>query len=160
MARRALGRYCAGSWADRHVVTCVRKAYDLDSERFRVSLLAHESQHQSDCEEFPRLTGMDLEYRAKLVEISLASRRNQLAERFRNRASDNQSSHHAFSAFVVIQDLRRALGVNSDIGSAWESTSAPRLRSITEDLLRAHSAALREAGASTVESMIDRPEWW
>ncbi len=154
-----LGRYYAGGWADRHEVTCVRKAFDLDSEGFRVSLLAHESQHQSDYEEFPELTGMDLEYRAKLVEISLASRPNQLAERFRSRASDNQSSPHAFSAFVVIQDLRKALGANSQIDSAWKPTSAPRLRSIAEDLLRAHSAALREAGAATVESMIDRPEW-
>ena len=44
----------------------------VSGEKFRVSLLGHEGQHFSDYKSFPRLLQTDLEYRAKLAELSKA----------------------------------------------------------------------------------------
>ena len=64
------GRYGTGGWASPDgTINCVAKAYDLESERFRVSLLKHEAQHAADMKQFPGITPTELEYRAKLVEL-------------------------------------------------------------------------------------------
>ena len=64
------GRYGTGGWASPDgTINCVEQAYDFESERFRVSLLKHEAQHTVDMKRFPGITPMELEYRAKLVEL-------------------------------------------------------------------------------------------
>ena len=64
------GRYGTGGWASPDgTINCIEQAYDLESERFRVSLLKHEAQHTVDRKRFPQITPAELEYRAKLVEL-------------------------------------------------------------------------------------------
>lgn len=64
------GRYGPGGWASPDgTINCVEQAYDLESERFRISLLKHEAQHTVDMKRFPGITPIELEYRAKLVEL-------------------------------------------------------------------------------------------
>ena len=64
------GRYGTGGWASPDgTINCVEQAYDFESERFSVSLLKHEAQHTVDMKRFPGITPMELEYRAKLVEL-------------------------------------------------------------------------------------------
>ncbi|MEO8664506.1 MAG: hypothetical protein ABI462_03330 [Ignavibacteria bacterium] len=67
-----LDRHYPGGWATKKALYCVRKAYDLESEQFLVSYLAHESRHFADYKLFPKLKSTDLEYRAKLTELSMA----------------------------------------------------------------------------------------
>ena len=64
------GRFGTGGWASPDgTINCIEQAYDLESERFRVSLLKHEAQHTVDRKRFPQITPAELEYRAKLVEL-------------------------------------------------------------------------------------------
>ena len=66
-------RHHTGGWTKPDRLYAVRSAYDLQSENFHVSYLAHEAQHFSDNHRFPRLDRQDeLEYRAKLVELAEA----------------------------------------------------------------------------------------
>jgi hypothetical protein len=66
------GRYYVGGWAKKDALYCVSQAYkrNFNSEAFRVSYLAHEAQHFSDYKKFPEITQADLEFRAKLAELS------------------------------------------------------------------------------------------
>jgi hypothetical protein len=61
-----------GGWATPEGLMVVSPSWDLSSEEYRVSLLAHEAQHFADYRRYPKLEGTDLEYRAKLVELILA----------------------------------------------------------------------------------------
>ena len=64
------GRYGTGGWASPDgTINCIEQAYDLESERFRVSLLKHEAQHTVDRKRFPQITPAELEYRAKLRSV-------------------------------------------------------------------------------------------
>ena len=68
------GRYGTGGWASPDgTINCIEQAYDFSSERFLVSLLKHEAQHTVDMKRFPGITPVELEYRAKLVELHYAS---------------------------------------------------------------------------------------
>jgi hypothetical protein len=55
-----LGRYYPGGWTTTKELYCVKSAYDLKSEKFLVSYLAHESRHFADYKLFPKLTSADL----------------------------------------------------------------------------------------------------
>src|SRR4029077_9164441 len=59
-------------WATAMTLYAVRSAYDIESESFRVSYLAHEAQHFADYGRFPKLARPEREYRAKLTELAEA----------------------------------------------------------------------------------------
>lgn len=68
-----MDKYHPGGWATDDALNCVKKAYDVSSETFLISYLAHEGRHCSDYKHFPKLrNSADLEYRAKLTELSMA----------------------------------------------------------------------------------------
>ena len=100
------GRYGTGGWASPDgTINCVERAYDLESERFQVSLLKHEAQHTVDMRRFPGITPAELEYRAKLVELHYASDlgllRKFLSEAEESRAGDS----HAAASVRIWRDF-------------------------------------------------------
>ena len=75
------GRYGTGGWASPDgTINCIEQAYDLESERFRVSLLKHEAQHTVDRKRFPQITPAELEYRAKLVELQMQAHAEKISD--------------------------------------------------------------------------------
>jgi len=130
-------RAFSGGWATRAAIYAVRAAYDLESESYRVNLLAHEGQHFADYERFPKLEQPDLEYRAKLTEIALSEGSTQkLVARFASQAGPSRAVPHAWANGEVVKDLRRVLGQEPS------SVEAPRLRAEALELLGASSAQL------------------
>lgn len=84
----------------------------LDDERFRVSFLAHESQHFQDYSNFPDLAGWELEYRAKLVELTLADTdQDRLIERFTANQGEDKSNAHSYANRKILADLRGYLNL-------------------------------------------------
>lgn len=121
--------YHTGGWATRERLFCVRKAYDLDSESFRVSYLRHEGQHFADYKRFPNLEGPELEYRAKLVEIAYADTTlRTLLKAFAERGSAKRELPHGYANRRVMSDLARALSVSAPEGEWWESTPPELVR--------------------------------
>lgn len=59
-----LGKHYPGGWTTHDAIFAVKKAYDVNSEKFLVGLLAHEGRHFADYAEFPQLASANLEYRA------------------------------------------------------------------------------------------------
>ena len=94
------GKYGTGGWASPDgTINCVAQAYDFESERFLVSLLKHEAQHVVDMKRFPRITPVELEYRAKLVELHYSSDLG-LLQKFLSEADESKTgdSHAAAAA--------------------------------------------------------------
>jgi hypothetical protein len=127
-----------GGWATPERLFAVRSAYDLDSESFKVSYLAHEGQHFSDYRRFPGLTQPDLEYRAKLVEISKArTSLYDLLAAFDADGADSRETPHPWADRQVIRNLSSKL-------LKGEPASAEALKRFTVEQLNAAAAELLE----------------
>lgn len=128
------GRYGTGGWASPDgTINCIEQAYDLESERFRVSLLKHEAQHTVDRKRFPQITPAELEYRAKLVELHFSGDPG-LLQKFLSEADESKpdDSHAVASA---------------RIGREFADTDQTVLSCIQTralELLRAHTRELEE----------------
>jgi hypothetical protein len=139
-----------GGWTTSERLYCVKSAYDLNSETFHVSYLAHEGQHFADARQFPSLEQPELEYRAKLVEIALADKslRDLLAE-FAGNQSDSRDQPHPYANRRLMRDLRSAVAPEAGDATPWWRTADPALlHDAAARLLREDSAKLRSRSAS------------
>lgn len=143
--------YHTGGWTKPDRLYCLRSSYDLGSEAFRVSYLAHEGQHFADARRFPKLEQPELEYRAKLVEISQArDTQRDLLHDFSSNVSTSRDQPHPFANRRLMNDLAEALvpGQPRD-GSWWERVAPEALRSAALRLIQQDTARLqRQADGS------------
>jgi hypothetical protein len=141
--------YHSGGWATPERLFAVRSAYDLDSESFKVSYLAHEGQHFADYRRFPGLKQPELEYRAKLVELSRADTTLfQLIDSFSADGSDDRAQPHPWADRQVVRALAaKVLGAAEPSAEAWKAVPAERIRKAAAELL-AEDTARREAEKS------------
>jgi hypothetical protein len=152
-----LERHRAGGWAERDGVFCVASSYDLESEKFSVSFLSHEGRHYNDYKQFrfPVLRGADLEYRAKLTELSLAQTTLfDLLGHFIAFSNKTSANPHPRANYAVISTLSKAL-FDSDFESdieQWKTKSIEEinqaaylaLEANTEKLSRWHTRFFRQ----------------
>lgn len=110
--------YHSAGWTKPDALYCVQASYDLESESFRVSYLAHEAQHFADGRQFPDLEAPELEYRAKLVEVSRADETlPSLLNQFSRQSSGNRDNPHAFANLQLMRRISQRL---SGDDSAWQ----------------------------------------
>lgn len=147
-----------GGWAAKEALYCNSNAYNLQSEKFRVSYLAHEAQHYSDYKTFPNLDSIDLEYRAKLAEFALANRTaKKMFQVFTSRADYNRESPHAFSYHCVLRDLTKRLYGHEDFHKVSHEISRVKVSELNfaaVQLLQYHSSLLRRKGRTKVRRLI------
>jgi hypothetical protein len=106
------GRRSTGGWATASSLFAVVPAYKrLDDETFTVRFLAHEAQHSLDLQRFGAFEGWELEYRAKLTELTLAhyTQAETLRRLCENRSDGDKQAPHAYAKFAVIRDLEQRL---------------------------------------------------
>jgi len=138
-----------GGWATSDGLMVV-PGWDLSGERYRVSLLAHESQHFSDYPRFPKLAQTDLEYRAKLVELALAhDAQHDLLAMFAASARRDRTLPHPFAQWWVMQRVGERLGTSDR--AAWKPDA---VRAAAAAELAAHTALLQARGAASVETAL------
>ncbi|MGZ3775325.1 MAG: hypothetical protein ACXVCY_09265 [Pseudobdellovibrionaceae bacterium] len=140
-----------GGWADKNRLYCVAPAYDLESEKFQISYLAHEGRHFSDYNRFPKLESVDLEYRAKLTEIVLAkSISKDLLKKFIKEADSSQISPHASASYHLIQELSKNLNTTLSLENTekWDENA---IRDQAKTLLADHSKKLEALGAGSTK---------
>jgi hypothetical protein len=135
-----------GGWATRTALFAVKSAYDLDSEAFRVSYLAHEARHFSDYRRFPKLEQPELEYRAKLTELTLAETSiHRLIAGFARSVGRDRAVPHNLANYWVAKDMSRLLfdsDVPIDSRERWERVPAPDIRAAAKRLLAANEQRL------------------
>jgi hypothetical protein len=151
-----LGKYYPSGWATDKALYCVESAYDLKSEKFLISYLAHEGRHFRDYKLFPKLASADLEYRAKLTELSLADKTiYKLIKFFIRNANYDSDNGHSVANFCAIRDLSKSIfGVDfeKDIGK-WESVSRKKINKAAHKIFQSNTKALQLKGTN-VEKFI------
>ena len=154
----SLGRLYPGGWTNKEALYCVRKAYDLNSEDFLIDYLCHEGRHFMDYKLFPKLTSADLEYRAKLTELSLLKETlYEIIENFIDNANYESENGHSVADYCVIRDLSKVLfkvEFEKDI-SKWKKISVEKINKSAYDILKANTKALKKQGAG-VEKYIKK----
>lgn len=126
------GEIGTGGWTDQDgVINCVKSAYDLESEAFKVSLLKHEAQHASDLKACPDMSSAALEYRAKLVELIYSSERNLLARFAQEADSTDRLNGHAFASARILDDFARKSNLSS---AEVERLPIPQVQAIARAL--------------------------
>jgi hypothetical protein len=144
-----LGRAYPGGWATHDALYCVRSAYDLTSEEFLVGYLAHESRHFADYKLFPKLQSADLEYRAKLTELSMADTTLfKTIEFFIQNGNYDSENGHSIANFCVIRDLSRSLfHVDSEHDMAkWKELPVEKIHAAAVAALQASTKELAKKG--------------
>ena len=135
-----------GGWATKDGLMVVVPGWDLSSDRYRVSLLGHESQHFADYPRFPKLAEPDLEYRAKLTELALArDAQAELLAMFAAGAKRDRTLPHPFADWWVMKHLGDRLGTQD-----WKAWKPDDVRAAAAAELAAHTALLQSRGAATV----------
>lgn len=106
----SFGETGTGGWSNGDgLIHCVRSAYDLESEDFRVSLLKHEAQHAMDQARYRSITNEELEYRAKLVEL-IYSKERRILERFVRQADVTRTDNgHGLAAERIVGEFETRL---------------------------------------------------
>ena len=126
-----------GGWATDEALYCVEKGYDTKSETFKISYLAHEGRHFKDFNLFPDIDNTNLEYRAKLTELSLAKETlYDLIEFFIDNANSESINPHPVANYSLIKNLSRVL-FNSDFEndiSKWKKITSEKLNKTAEEL--------------------------
>jgi len=130
-----------GGWAKPDALYAVRSSYDLASENFRVSYLAHEGQHFSDYGKYPALEQPELEYRAKLTEIALSKDTTaELLRHFATQGGPSRDSPHAFA--------------DRQVTLALKDVPMDRVREAAAAKLRESSATIERLGAKTTKRFL------
>lgn len=151
-----MGSYHPGGWATTEALYCVKKSYDIKGEYFLISYLAHEGRHFADYKMFPKLVSADLEYRAKLTELSLLDTKLfEVIEDFISQANYDSENGHSVANFCVIRDLSKSIfgfAFEKDLAK-WKSVSKNKINIAAYKLLQANTKALQSKGRS-VEKFI------
>lgn len=153
-----LGRSQAGGWMTKDAIYCVGEAYDISSENFRISLLVHEGQHFADYKSFPKLKQhADLEYRAKLAELSKAKETiYSLLRHFKDNAKYDKKHPHQFAEYCLIRELSKLLFNQKFVSDMkkWEAISYEKINEASTELLKKNTRQLKSAGAETVTKFV------
>ena len=140
------GKIGAGGWVTDKGCTYFSHKYKSFSDEFKVSLLKHEAQHFFDLKKYPEMKSVDLEYRAKLVELIYHKKMKTFNFFLRNMAdSDDSAFPHALAERKIIQGLSKKIfgkELETDKG-AWTG-KGKEVRKFSLELLREHSEKLKE----------------
>ena len=152
------GHSFSGGWATKEKLFCVEESYGpKDEEEFLISYIAHEGQHFSDYGVFPKLKQVDLEYRAKLAELSLAKKTiYEIVNKFITNAKNDTSYAHGFANYMVVRHLSDEFfdsGFESSLDK-WKQIPIKKINKIALKLLKANSKKLTAMGAETVETSL------
>ncbi len=144
-----LDKLYPGGWATHDALYCVEKAYDLKSENFLISYLAHEGRHFADYKLFPELMSTDLEYRAKLTELSMANETLfTTIQVFIINANYESDNDHQVANYCVIRDLSKLLfktEFEKDLAK-WKTLSVETIHTAAIQALNSNTGDLKKAG--------------
>jgi hypothetical protein len=123
-----------GGWPEKESATlyCNIGTYDLDSEKFKVSYLKHESLHFTDLNNYPNLSVADLEYRSKVVELiycTEATIYDNIGIFMSGANKADRNNAHSYANYILIKNLSKII-FNSDYESdytKWKTVSAKKI---------------------------------
>jgi hypothetical protein len=137
-----------GGWTKPDRLYAVRSAYDLDSESFHVSYLAHEAQHFADNAAFPQLEQPELEFRAKLTELAISHDTIfELLQDFALNRGADRGVPHSFADSQVVDALEARLQQSKKDGATnWRGIGVERINAAAKALLQEDTEKRRKEG--------------
>ena len=151
-----LGKRYPGGWSTKDALFCVKKAYNIESENFLISYLGHEGRHFMDLNAYPKMKSADLEYRAKLTELSLARETlYKLISDFIDNANYDSKNGHSIADYCVIRDLSKRLfhvEFEKDI-TKWNKISSARINKFAYKILQSNTKLLKSKGPNINKSI-------
>lgn len=136
------GIFYPGGWTTPDTLYCITKDYDLKSEKFLVSYLTHETQHLYDSKTSGGFKGWELEYRAKLAELSVSdSTTYDLIGAFIKGRKNDRRLSHPYAEYRLIKELSTDIfdsEIVTDI-SKWRKVPVAGINAAAKQLLRENS---------------------
>jgi hypothetical protein len=156
-----------GGWATDKGLFAVVPAYEsLQDETFSVRFLAHESQHFADKQAFPNLESWELEYRAKLVELALAteSQASTVELICENRGTSKESSH-GYADTHVVDDVTKFANVQPGDLCDKKTLKGQVLRDgakrgLSEDSKRRREKGQGSGGCTMTAAEVGELDWY
>ncbi|MDR2834436.1 MAG: hypothetical protein LBV67_12050 [Streptococcaceae bacterium] len=105
----SFGQAGAAGWVNVDGAYYFKDRYDVSSDEFKISLLKHEAQHFVDLKNYPDMNSVNLEYRAKLVELIYYDEPTRL-QKFLQMIGDNPDNPHLYANKLIVEDLKKELG--------------------------------------------------
>ena len=102
------GKVGTGGWVSDDGAYYFKGKYDLDSDDFQISLLKHEGQHFYDKQLNYAMPSVELEYRAKLVEL-IYYKDEKCLNSFLDRMSDDPKNPHGYANKRVVSNLSKLI---------------------------------------------------
>ena len=116
----SFGQMGTGGWiGEDGTLYCVRDSYDIKSIEFTISFLKHEAQHAYDKRIYPNISSIDLEYRAKLVELIYWPNDELIKSILTEADKSNPNNSHAVAAFRIIEKLSDKIFRNQFINNVY-----------------------------------------
>lgn len=141
----SFGKTGTGGWIGKDgTLCCVKESYDLESKEFNISFLKHEAQHAYDKKNYPNLNTVDLEYRAKLVELIYWPNDKIIKEIHSEADNSNPNNGHSIAAYRIINEMSLKLFKREYVNNekAWEG-KVDSIREYASELLSKSNNTLR-----------------
>jgi hypothetical protein len=136
-----------GGWTSHDTLYCIRKDYDIESEKFRVSYLTHETQHLLDDRLYTGYTRWMAEYRAKLAELSVAEKTvYDLINAFIKGSKNDSRLTHPYAEYRLIEDLSNEVFSEKRVTDIqrWKEISYQEINNASKKILRQNSTGLKK----------------
>lgn len=150
----SIGLCYAGGWCTNeglYYVNCDNRTVDTDTERFKVWFLKHEAQHLSDYEKYPNLNSVNLEYRAKLIELMYNTKPFGTLSGYLKGAKKDVNLPHSYASYAIIKGLNRIVfgeEVSKSIDE-WSSIEAKIINNAATELFNENEEELKLLGMET-----------
>ena len=136
-----------GGWTGGDTLYCIKKDYDINSEKFKVSYLTHETQHLIDFRIYSGISGWPAEYRAKLAELSVAEKTvYDLTNAFLKGHKNDSRLTHPYAEYRVIGDLSKEIFNEKLVTDTlrWKVISYLEINNASRKLLKQNSIHLKK----------------
>jgi hypothetical protein len=152
---QTFGKHGAGGWVKRDDnqwedgLYCVADAYNIehldDDPIFQISLLKHEAQHFADKSDFPSLHSVDLEYRAKLVEMIYFSNMKYRFAAIIREASPIKTDPHRYAAHWILKEISENVLGKSYVKDEdlWHAVPYEKIQAEARHLFEVHTQRLQ-----------------
>ena len=113
----SMGKIGTGGWSKADGKLCMIKRKGIKKllsltvsgrQRFKLSL-THEAQHAYDHDKYPGIDGVNLEYRAKLVELIYGNAVERLIWFSSEADSSDNKNTHSFASFKIVSNLSKKI---------------------------------------------------
>jgi hypothetical protein len=146
-----IGDSQVGGWATKDSATlfCNKGTYELNSEKFKISYLKHESLHFTDLKNYPNLSSADLEYRSKVIELMYCTEGtiyDRILEFATGANKADRKNSHPYANYILMQNMSKLI-FNSDFNSdmnQWKKVSVDKINKAASSLYESSENILRK----------------